>query len=190
MQDVEQQRFQKFRVLAHALEVEALKAGERNCVFGIVEEEPELPPASPLGQAARNVVPESIGKHAQRAQRWVHFIEVLHLVEEVAFGGWVELARSLPLDQHLQEEGEEIEVLFRRWERKRIDLETLGFQTDADIRTAEKLREAFEAPTQVEDESVRRVLLQVGDQEVQKKTLPGTRSSENHGVCHIAVMEI
>src|SRR5208337_881104 len=126
MQDIEEQRFQKFRVLAHALEVEALKAGERNRVLGIVKEEPELPPASPLRQAARNVVPESIRKHAQRAQRWVHFIEVLHLVEEVAFGGWVELARPLPLDQHLQEEGEEIEVLLRRWQRKRIDLETLG----------------------------------------------------------------
>src|SRR5271157_2180081 len=108
MQDVEQQRFQKFRVLAHALEVEALKAGERNCVFGIVEEEPELPPASPLRQAARNFVPESIRKHAQRAQRRVHLIEVLHLMKEVALGGRVQLAYLLALNQHFQEEGEEI----------------------------------------------------------------------------------
>src|SRR5208283_4618900 len=106
MQDVEQQRFQKFRVLAHALEVEALKAGERNRVVGVVKKESELATTSPLRQAARNVVPESIRKRAQRTQRRVHLIEVFHLVEKVAFGGWVELARLLALNQHFQEEGE------------------------------------------------------------------------------------
>src|ERR1700681_4578527 len=48
MQNVEKQRFQKFRVLAHALEVEALKAGERDCVLGVVEEESELALSGPF----------------------------------------------------------------------------------------------------------------------------------------------
>ena len=135
-------------------------------------------------------MPESIRKHAQRAQRRVHLIEVFHLVEEVALGGRVELGRPLPLDQHLQEEGEEIEVFLGRRERKRVDLEIPGFQADADIQAAEKLREILKASAQVEDEHVRRVLLQISNQEVQKKTLTGTRSSQNHGVGHIAVMEI
>src|SRR5208283_4912735 len=54
VQNVEEQRFQEFRVLAHALEIEALEAGERNRVLGVVEKKPELPPASPLRQATRN----------------------------------------------------------------------------------------------------------------------------------------
>src|SRR5271163_742535 len=114
MQDVEEQRFQKFRVLAHALEVEALKAGERNGVLGVVEEESELAASGPFGEAARNVVAERVRQHAQSAQRRVNRIQIFDLVEEVAFGGRVELARPLPMNQHLQEESEEIEI-FLRW---------------------------------------------------------------------------
>ena len=155
MQDVEEQRFQKFRVLAHALEVEALKAGERNRVFGVVEEESELAAAGPFGEAARNVVPQGVRQHAQRAQRRVHRIQVFDLVEEIAFGGRVEFARPLPLNQDFQEESEEIEIFLRRRQRERVDLETLGFQAHANIGAAEKLREAFKAPAQIEDEGVR-----------------------------------
>src|SRR5271156_2971039 len=118
MQDVEEQRFQKFRVLAHALEVEALKAGERDRILGVVEEESELAATSPFGEAARHVVPERVRQHAQRAQLRVHRIQVFDLVEEVTLGGGVELARPLSLDQHFQEESEEIEVFLRRWQRK------------------------------------------------------------------------
>ena len=60
MQDVEEQRFKKLRVLAHALEVEALEAGEGNGVLGVVEEESELAAASPLREAARNVMPQCV----------------------------------------------------------------------------------------------------------------------------------
>src|ERR1700685_2136013 len=115
MQDIEEQRFQKFWVLAHALEVEALKVGERNGVFGVVEQESELAASGPFGEAARNVVPERVRQHAQRAQRRVHRIQVFDLVEEVALGGRVELTRPLSLDQHFQEEREEIEIFLRRW---------------------------------------------------------------------------
>src|SRR5271168_106583 len=121
MQDVEQQGFQKLRVLAHALEVEALKTRKRNGVLRVVEEESELAAARPLRQAARNVMPERVRQHAERAQRRVHRIEVFDLVEEFAFGGRVELARSLTLNQHFQEESKEVEILLRRWQRKRVD---------------------------------------------------------------------
>src|ERR1019366_7944849 len=117
-------------------------------------------------------------------------IQVFDLVEQVALGGRVELARLLPLDQHFQEEREESEIFLRRWQRKRVDLEILGFQADANIRAAEKLREAFKASAQIENERVRIVFLKVGDQEIQQERFPGARPPENHGVCHIAVMEI
>src|SRR6202142_3175568 len=108
MQNVEQQWLQEFRVLAHALEVEALKSGERNRVLGVVEEESELTASGPFGEAARNVVTERIRQHAQRAQRRVYRIQVFDLVEEVALGGRVEIARLLSLNQYLQEEREKI----------------------------------------------------------------------------------
>src|SRR3984893_17293727 len=190
MQNVEKQRFQEFRVLAHALEVEALKAGERDRVLGVVEEESELAPSGPFGAPAGTIISESICQHAQRAQRWVHCIQVLDLMEEIALGGWVELARPLALDQDFQEESQEVEILFRGWQRKRVDLEVLGLKPNSNIRPAEELSEAFKAPAQIEDEGVRRVLLQVGNQEVQKKTFSCSRSTKNHGVGHIAVVKV
>src|SRR5260370_18839744 len=55
MQDIEEQRFQKLRVLAHALEVEALEPGERNRVLFGVEEESELAATGPFGETHGNV---------------------------------------------------------------------------------------------------------------------------------------
>src|ERR1700675_3638009 len=159
MQNVDKQRFQEFGVLAHTLEVEALKARERDRILGVVEEESELAASGPFGEAARYVAAERVRQHAQSAESRVHRIQVFDLVEEVAFGSRVELARPLSLNQHFQEEGEEIEIFLRRWQRKRVDLEILGFKPDANIRAAEKLREAFEAPSEVEDEGMRLVLL-------------------------------
>ena len=94
------------------------------------------------------------------------------MVEEVTFGGRIELARPLPLNQNFQEEREEIEIFLRRWQRKRVDLEIPGFQADANIRSAEKLREAFKAPAQVEDERVWIVFLEISDQKVKRKLFP------------------
>src|ERR1700722_1522041 len=134
MQDVEEQRLQKFRILAHALEIEALKAGERNRIFGVVEEESELSASGPFGEATRNVVTQRVREHAQRAQCRVHRIQVFDLVEEIALGARIEFARPLSLNQPFQEECEEIKILFCRRERKRVDLEIFGFEADASIR--------------------------------------------------------
>ena len=49
VQDVEEQWFQEFRILAHVLKVEALKRRERNAIFCVVEEESELTAACPFG---------------------------------------------------------------------------------------------------------------------------------------------
>ncbi len=66
----------------------------------------------------------------------------------------------------------------------------MGFQADANIRASEELREAFKAPAQIEDEGMRIVFLKIGDEEIKEERFPGTGSPENHGVGHIAVMEI
>src|SRR5258708_40327567 len=100
MQDVEEQRFQEFRVLAHALEVEALETRERDRVLGIVEEESELATTGPFGEAAPYGVPERVLQHCYGAQRRVDRIPVFDLLEEGGLGGRGEPARLLPRDEH------------------------------------------------------------------------------------------
>src|SRR6202050_1861094 len=155
VQDVEEQRFQKFRILTHALKVEGLKAGKRNRVFGVVEQESELAAASPFGEAAGEVMAQGIREHTQGAQRRIHCIQIFDLLEEVALACRVELARPGSLHQNPHEQGKEIEIFLGRRQRKRIDLEILAFQADAKVGSGEKPREAFKAPTQIEDERVR-----------------------------------
>src|SRR5882724_2716513 len=112
---------------------------------------------------------ERIRQHAQRAKRGIDRIQIFDLVIEIAFDGRVEFPGPRSLNQDFQKESEKIEILFRRRERKRVDLEIFGFQTDTDVRTAEELREAFKTPAQIEDEGVRVVFLQIGDQKVEEK---------------------
>src|SRR6202167_2827 len=190
VQDVEEQRFQKFRILTHALKVEGLEAGKRNGVFGVVEQESELAAASPFGEATGEVMAQGIGEHTQGAQRRVHGIQILDLLEEVALGCWLELAAPGSLHQNPHEQGKEIQIFLGRRQRKRIDLAIFPLQAHAHIGSLEKPRETFKAPTQIKNERVRRVFLQVGDQEVQEKAFPGARAPENHGMGHIAVVKI
>src|ERR1700724_30611 len=110
MQDVEQQWFEELRILAHALEVEALETGKRDRVLGVIEEESELAAPSPFAETIGEVMPERVGQHAERAQRRLHFIEIFDLVEQVALRGRVKVASPLPLHEHLQEEHEKIEI--------------------------------------------------------------------------------
>ena len=95
-----------------------------------------------------------------------------------------------PLNQDFQEEREEIEIFFRGRKRERIDLEIRGFEAHADIGAAEEMREAFKTSAQIEDERVRVVFLEIGDEEIKQKRFTRTRPAENHGVGDIAVMQI
>ena len=52
------------------------------------------------------------------------------------------------------------------------------------------MREAFKAATEIENEGVRVILLQIRDQEVQQEGLSGAGAAENHGVRDILVVEI
>ncbi len=109
---------------------------------------------------------------------------------EIAFGRGIQLAGPLALHQDLEKQREEIEIFLGGRERKRIDFEILRFQAHANIGAAEQLRQAFKTSAQVENEGVRCVLLETGDQEIEQKRLPRAGSPEDHGVRDIAVMEI
>src|SRR5882724_2763085 len=133
---------------------------------------------------------ERIRQHAQRAKRGIDRVQIFDLVIEIALDGRVEFAGSGSLNQDFQEESKEIEIFFRRRERKRIDLEILGFQANADIRSAEKLCEAFKAPAQIENERVGFVFLKIRDEEVEEKRFPGARPAQDHAMSDIAIMEV
>src|SRR6202142_3412767 len=63
MQDIEQERFKNFGVLAHFLEVETLETGKGNRVFRIVEEETRpAPRVSPSGACRQSDVPACLLK--------------------------------------------------------------------------------------------------------------------------------
>src|SRR4029077_2527024 len=52
------------------------------------------------------------------------------------------------------------------------------------------MREAFKAAAKIENEGVRVIFLEIGDQEVQQEGLSGAGAAENHGVRHVLVVEI
>src|ERR1700722_1442114 len=133
---------------------------------------------------------ERIRQHAQRAKSGIDRIQIFDLVIKIAFDGRIEFPGPRSLNQDFQKESEEIEIFFRRRERKRVDLEIFGFEADTDVRTAEELRKAFKTPAQIEDEGVRVVFLQVGDEEVEEERLSRAGPAQNHRVCNVAVVKV
>jgi hypothetical protein len=190
MEDIEEQRFEKVRVLTHLLKVETLEPRERNRVLRVVEQEPELTSTDPFGEARRKRLGQSVREDPQPSQFRIHGIQVLNLFVNIAIGDRVELERAFALQQDFHKQSQEVEILLGRREGERIDRKALGFEPSRDVRSGEKMCEAFKAAAEIENEGVRVILLEIGDQEVQQKGLSGAGAAENHGVRDVLVMEI
>src|ERR1700730_396103 len=91
VQDIEEQRLQNIRVLAHLLEIEALKGGKRDGVFWIIEKKSELSAAGPFGEALRQLVRQGVREHAKGPQSRIHGVKILDLVIQLAFYGRTQL---------------------------------------------------------------------------------------------------
>src|ERR1700676_219502 len=85
MQDVEQERFEKFGVLAHFLEVETLETRKGNRVLRIVEKESELTSACPFREPVGNPMSQRICQDAKRSELWVNRIQILDLLVKIPF---------------------------------------------------------------------------------------------------------
>src|SRR5580658_7016442 len=190
MQDVEQERFEKFWVLAHFLKVETLETGKGNRVVRIVEEESELAAACPLREPVRNPMSQRVCQNAKRSELWINRIQILDLLVEISFLAGFQVDCRGALQQNLHKQGKKVEILLRRRKRERIDPEVRRIDSYLHVRTAEKLREAFETAAEVKNECPRIIFLEIGDKKVQKERFSGSGSSENHGVGHIPVMEV
>src|ERR1700732_3260612 len=132
---------------------------------------------------------EGVRQHAQRAQRGVNRVQVFDLVIEIALDGGVEFTHPCSLNQDFQEEGKEIEIVLCGRKRKRVDLEVLGFEADAEVGAAEKLSEAFKTSAKVKDERMRIVFLEIGNKKVEEKRFARAGPAQNHRVGNIAVMQ-
>ncbi len=114
-------------------------------------------------------MPESVGENSQSSQGRVNGVKILNLLVEVSLFGGIQFNGHCALKQNLNEQSQEIEVLFRGRERERIDSNVRRIDSNPYVRTAEELRDALEASAQVENEGPRVIFLQVGDEEVQKE---------------------
>src|SRR5271169_2152474 len=167
MQDVEQERFENFGVLAHFLEVETLETGKGNRVFRIVEEESELAAACPLCEPVRNPMSQRVCQNSKHSELWVDRIQILDLLVEIPFLAGFQVDWRRALQQNLHKQGKKVEILLRRWKRERIDPEIRRVDSYLHVRTTEKLREAFETSAEVKNERPRVVFLEIGDNKVQ-----------------------
>src|ERR1700726_3044356 len=114
MQDVEQERFENFGVLAHFLEVETLETRKGNRVFRIVEDESELASACPLRELVGNPMSQRVCQNSKRSELWINRIQILDLLVEISFLARLQVDCRRALQQNLHKQGKKVEILFRR----------------------------------------------------------------------------
>ena len=74
---------------------------------------------------------------------------------------------AIALNQHFGKQIQEIEVLSRWFQAKRVNRESMRFKTHVEVRSGENLGQTFIAPAEIENVGQRLIFLQVLDQEVQ-----------------------
>src|SRR5271156_5161469 len=140
MQDVEQERVENFRVLAHFLEVETREPRKGIRVSRIVEEKPELAAACPLREPIGNPMSQRVCQNSKRSELWVNRIQILDLLVEIPFFAGFQVDWRRALQQNFHKQSEKVEILLRRRKGERIDPEVRGVDSYLHVRTAEKLR--------------------------------------------------
>src|SRR6266851_4915781 len=190
MENVKEQRLQNLRVLFHSLKVEALEARKTHRVFGVVEKEPELSACRPLVEFQGEGARECVGQHSQSSQFRVNAVEIFDLLVNFLLFFERKLFAAMVIGKNLHEEGEKVEIGLRFREAKGVDFERGAVWADFDVAAFKQWGEALEAPAQVEDECVRIVFLQIGDEEIQEERFPRPRPPEDHGMGGVFAMQI
>src|SRR5260370_40468477 len=94
------------------------------------------------------------------------------------------------IGENFDKECEKVEIGLRFREAKGIDLERAAVWADFDVAAFKQSREAFKAPTQLEDECIRIVFLQIRDDENPNERFPRCCPPEYHGMGGIIAMQI
>src|SRR5208282_2611806 len=165
-------------------------AGERKRVLGIVEEESVLSAACPAMQTFLQLA-NDVRKVRDRALGRLQHVHALDGIPQPAFFLEVEtVSLSVALNQHTEEAEQELQVLFRLWQRERIDSEIARLLADIQVRAAEDRGQRLEAAADIEDEGQRRVFLCILQQEIGQIGLPTACHPEDQRVRNLPVMQI
>ena len=89
--------------------------------------------------------------------------------------------RLVAFQEHTDKSVEKVEVLGSRRQCEGVDGHTVLAEANFHVAASQKCRQLSAAMPEIQDDGQRRVLLSMGDQEVQQEALPASRGSEHEG---------
>src|ERR1700683_5642137 len=159
MQNIKEQWFQNLGRVIPAVEVKGLKAFERKCVLGVVEEEAVLSTTGPAVQPFLQFA-DDVSKVRDCALVRLQYVDSLDRVPQSAFLLEVDPVTLLvTLNEHAEEAKEKLQVLFGLRQGERVEGEVPRLLTHIEIRALEYRRKRVEAAADIEDEGQRLLLL-------------------------------
>src|ERR1700683_1260482 len=133
MQNIKEQWFQNLGRVIPAVEVKRLKALERKCVLGVVEEEAVLSATGPAVQSFFQLA-NDVPKIRNRALVWLQYIDALDRIPQSAFLLEVDpVTLFVTLNEHAEKTEEKLQVLFGLRQREGVDGEVPRFLTHIEI---------------------------------------------------------
>src|SRR5579863_9860518 len=190
MQNIKEQWFQNLGRVIPTVEIEGLKAFERKCVLGVVEEEAVLSTTGPAVQSFFQLA-NDVPKIRNRALVWLQYVDALDRIPQSAFLLEVDpVTLFVTLNEHAEKTEEKLQVLFGLRQREGVDGEVPSFLTHIEIRALKYRRKRLEAAADIEDEGQRLVLLRVLQQKNAKIGLSTTAHPENKGVGNVAGVQV
>src|SRR5580700_8745609 len=189
VQNIKQQRFQDFRRIVPAVEIERLKAFERKRVLSVVKQKSVLSTAGPAVEAFFQLA-NDVAKVRDGALVRLQYVNPFNRIPEAAFLLEVDPVTLLvTLNEHAEKAEEKLEVLFALRQREGVDCEVPCFLTHIEIRALEYRRKGLEAAADIENEGQRVVFLRVLQHKNAKIRLATPSHPENQGVGNVPGMQ-
>ncbi len=185
VQHVEQERLEQRRVLAHRLEVEHLERMNTEGVVDVIEERRVPAALHPFAQPACQGAREHVGEGEEPALTPIEHVEVFNRLVELAVLRIRKTVAVRAFEQHAGERVEEVQVLWRRLERERIDRQAVLAEPELEIAPVEERGQLPVAVAEIEDDRERVVLLRMHRQEVEQEALAAPGRAEHEGVANV-----
>src|ERR1035437_585379 len=190
VKDVEQKWLQHLRRITPASEVESLKAGKAESILCVVKEKSVLTVFRPTMQPLLQLT-DDLAECGESPLLLDHDIHPLNGIPQLSLFLEVEpVTLVVPLYKDTEEGEQELHVFLGLRQTERIDGEVPALLPDIQIGSAEYLRERLEGTADVEDVSLRPVLLRIRQQEIAQKALAAAGHAENQCVRYLAIVKI
>src|ERR1051326_622842 len=133
MENIKEQRFQNVWRVTPSVEVEGLEARERERVVRVIKEESVLPATGPTMQTFFQLT-NDVGEVRYSALAWFQYVYALNCVPQPAFLFEIEpVTLIVTLDEHAEKAEQELQILFGRRKRERVDREIPCFLADVQV---------------------------------------------------------